>query len=180
MCVCVSVYVCVGLCLCAHICLCVCVGGHACQEMNLVAQRFEVLWKHKNSDDADLLNNLNSSQMRGQLSLDVIPEEKAVRKAFLTKVIFPWNMVFSAAWYRRRGEEMGGGVPVRLCRARRPRLKSLGFIVQKVKVKPSFTAVYYVPRTGGIQLSYISYAHQLINSCQRNQSQSCVISGQSR
>lgn len=53
---CVCFCMCVSLCLCAHMCVCVCVGGHACQETNLVTQRLEVLWKHKNSGSADLLN----------------------------------------------------------------------------------------------------------------------------
>ena len=50
--VCVSVYVYAHTC----VCVCVCVGGHACQEKNLVTQRLEVLWKRKNSGSADLLN----------------------------------------------------------------------------------------------------------------------------
>ena len=50
----VSVYVYAHTCVC--VCVCVCVGGHACQEKNLVTQRLEVLWKHKNSGSADLLN----------------------------------------------------------------------------------------------------------------------------
>lgn len=44
--------------------------------------------------------------MRGQLSLDVISEEKAMRKAFLPKTIFPWNTVSSEVWYRK-GEKWG-------------------------------------------------------------------------
>lgn len=66
---------------CGHVC--VCVGGHACQEMNLTAQRSEVLWKHQDNYE---IGNLNSSQVRGQLSLDVLSEEKAMSKALLLKV----------------------------------------------------------------------------------------------
>ena len=44
--------------------------------------------------------------MRGQLSLDVISEEKAMRKAFLPKTIFPWNTVSGETWYRE-GEKWG-------------------------------------------------------------------------
>ena len=56
--VCIFLYVCQSMFMCTHVCVCVCVcvGGHACQETNLVTQRLEVLWKHKNSGSADLLN----------------------------------------------------------------------------------------------------------------------------
>ena len=51
------------------VCVCVCVGGHARQEMHLVTQRLEVLWKHKNSGSADLLNKLEFFTDDGAIEL---------------------------------------------------------------------------------------------------------------
>lgn len=82
-CVCLSVFICARVSACLQSCADLCVGGHACQEMNLTAQRSEVLWKHQDNDE---IGNLNSSQVRGQLSLDVLSEEKAMSKALLPKV----------------------------------------------------------------------------------------------
>lgn len=62
--------------------------------------------------------NLNSSQKRGQLSLDVTSEEKAMRKAFLPTVnrsLFLWNMVRDSMQCGTGGEERSReGGPVRL------------------------------------------------------------------
>ena len=69
--VCMYLYVCWSMFMCTHVCVCVCVcvGGHARQEMHLVTQRLEVLWKHKNSGSADLLNKLEFFTDDGAIQL---------------------------------------------------------------------------------------------------------------
>lgn len=82
---CVFICMCVGLCLCAHLCLCVCVGGHARQEISLVTQRLEVLWKHKNSDSVDLLNKSEFFTDEGAIELRCDIRRKSYEKGISAK-----------------------------------------------------------------------------------------------
>ena len=86
---CVCFCMCVSLCLCAHMCLCVCVcvcvGGHACQEKNLVTQRLEVLWKRKNSGSADLLNKSEFFTDDGAIELRCDIRRKSYEKGISAK-----------------------------------------------------------------------------------------------
>lgn len=78
-------YVCRSMFMCTLVSVCVCVGGHARQEMNLVTQRLEVLWKHKNSDSVDLLNKSEFFTDEGAIELRCDIRRKSYEKGISAK-----------------------------------------------------------------------------------------------
>lgn len=78
-------YVCRSMFTCTLVSVCVCVSGHAHQEMNLVTQRLEVLWKHKNSDSVDLLNKSEFFTDEGAIELRYDIRKKSYEKGISAK-----------------------------------------------------------------------------------------------